>query len=129
MSLPKWDPRPEADGPRYRAHSNRFKRMRALARDITLQGTSKAAALRGLVAQWWKLARNANGRGFLDFSMREKFKPPTQEQGVLARIKAHWASDHTQGWPDPSKYRIWVVARNAPDTFRWAYRRIKALGA
>lgn len=119
MSHKKWSA--ETQGPRYKAHSNRFKRMRALARDITFQGTSKAAPLRDLVAQWWKLARR------MDFSMREKFAPPKTDQGVFARMRAHWNDDKSQGWPDPATHRVRHVAINRPDTFRWAYRRLKRM--
>lgn len=120
MSLPKWNE--AVDGPRYKAHSNKHKRLRALARLITKQGTSKAAPLRGMIAKWWKLVRGH------DFSMRERFEPPKRDQGVLERMAAHFRGDYSEGWPDPAKFRIWVVVHNMPDTFRWAYRRLKGLG-
>lgn len=118
MSLPKL----KTSGA-WQRHSNRFKRMRSLARDITLQGTPKAAPLRGLIAEWWKLARG------MDFSRREKFTPPKSGETLFQRMAAHWRGDTSKGWPDPKTHSIWCVARNMPDTFRWAYRRLKKMAA
>jgi hypothetical protein len=123
MSLRAWNP--EAQGQRYKAHTNRFKRMRSLAKDITLQGTSRGAPLRGLIAQWWKLDRK------LDYSMRERFTPPPPDGGTRWKdvFNSVLGRDKNGNWPDPGKFRMWVVARNQPDTFRWAYRKLKRMAA
>lgn len=102
-------------------HSNRFKKMRAIAKRVTRQGRADGAPVRGLVGFWWKLKHGH------DFSMRERFTPPTETQGIFARMAAYWRGDKSQGWPDPKEFRVWVIAKNTPDTFRWMYRRLKKL--
>ena len=79
----------------------------------------KAAPKRLLIPRWFKLKRG------LDFSMHERFIPPVGDQGLLARIRAHWQGDYSEGWPDPKEFRVWFTVVNAPDTMRWAYRRLK----
>ncbi len=98
------------------------KRLRKLAAKITKQGTPNAAPIRGLVGFWWKLKRGN------DFSMRERFQPPAAKKpSIFSRIKDHWNNDKFEGWPNPKEFRVWVIAKNAPDTFRWAYRRLKKM--
>lgn len=73
---------------------------------------------RKLVPVWWKAPLSLFG-----FDQREEFTPPDESQGLWQRFKR--ATGMEQGWPDPEKFRVWMVVRQMPGTLRWHYMMAK----
>lgn len=74
---------------------------------------------RKLVPVWWKAPLGTFG-----FDQREEFTPPPQAEGLWQRFKR--AIGMEQGWPDPEKFRVWMVVREMPGTLRSHYKMAKA---
>ena len=98
---------------RRRTHSNRHKRMRALAHAVP------GRIERLLNVLWFKRERTL-------FAQPERFEPPApRKQSLLRRVLDHWRGDSNEGWPDPEQYHVYMRVEEAKGTARWAYRNLK----